>query len=60
MGKAIFCDRCGKLFDKEEIDIRKGKILDFWNEEMIVYLCPKCKEGLEDYVYGKDLNKKKN
>lgn len=58
MGKAIYCDRCGKLFNKAEIDIKKGSLVGFWNEEIIVDLCPKCLSGLDDYVWGEDLIKK--
>lgn len=54
MGKAIYCDRCGKLFNTSEIDIKRGKLVGFWNEDIVVDLCPECRSGLENYVYGDD------
>lgn len=57
MGNAIYCDRCNKLFNTAEIDVRHGKLADFWGEDIEVDLCPECLSGLDDYVHGEDLNK---
>ncbi len=59
MGKAIFCDRCNELFNAREVDVKSGKLVDFWNEDMEVDLCPICRSSVEEHVFGMDIKKKK-
>lgn len=59
MGNAIFCDRCNRLFNQREIDVKRGKLVGFWNEDMEVDLCPECRNSLEEHAFGEDIKKKK-
>ncbi len=60
MGKAYYCDRCGKLQDDEEIESKEVVISGIFNEDVKVMLDENCARGIEDYVYGNDLKKIKN
>lgn len=59
MGKAVYCDRCGDLFNTSEIEVKKVRINGAFNEELVVDLCIECARNIEGYVYGDDLKKKK-
>jgi len=59
MGNAVYCDRCGKLFNTSEVDVDNVTINGVFNNDLIVDLCKDCGRGIEDYVYGIDLKKKK-
>ena len=58
MGRAIYCDRCNKLFNTAEINIKKGKIVGLWNNDLIFDMCPECRDALEMFIYGDDLKQK--
>ena len=59
MGKAYYCDRCGKLQDAEEFKPKEVIISGAFNEYLKVILDENCAREIEDFVYGNDLKKKK-
>jgi hypothetical protein len=59
MGEAMYCDRCGKLFNTSEIEVKKVKICGVFNEDLECDLCMGCARGIEGYVYGDDLKKRR-
>lgn len=50
MSKAIYCDRCKKIFP--ETKIKNGKLVGFWSEELEFDFCENCITKVESYCYG--------
>lgn len=51
MSKAVYCDRCGKLFQEGVIKQVKIQFLGYASEEeMLLDLCEKCHDKLEDFI----------
>ena len=59
MGLAYYCDRCDELFDDAEIPKHKVIISGAFTEPLEPMLCFGCAKGIEGYVEGDDLKKKK-
>lgn len=59
MGKAIYCDRCNRLMNKNIGHIRNFRIVGLWNEDMKLDFCDECRSELDEFVHGDDLKKKK-
>ena len=59
MGKAYYCDRCGKLQDESELESCEVVISGVFNEDLKVTMDIGCAREIEDFVYGDDLKKKK-
>lgn len=57
MGRAYTCDRCGKLFKKEDWADKVSVILengnpfgiDFGNTQLYISLCPKCRAEFQKW-----------
>lgn len=60
MGDAIYCDRCKALINRNTGNIHNFKIVELWNEDMILDFCDGCRPKLDSFVHGDDLKKKKD
>jgi len=54
MGKAIYCDRCGKLFNSSEVEMYKIKVSGAFNEDLTADFCEGCKSEIEGFLQGDD------
>ena len=59
MGKAYYCDRCGRLQNESELESKEVIISGVFNEDLKVIMDVGCARDIEDFVYGNDLKKKK-
>lgn len=59
MGKAYYCDRCGKLRNEAELESKEVVISGIFNEDLKVLMDIGCAREIEQFVYGEDLKKKK-
>jgi len=57
MGKAYYCDRCGELFNTAEVTCYKIVVSMGYSEEIKVDFCSECRDKIEDFLYGNDIEK---
>jgi len=59
MGKAIYCDRCGELFNTSEVECYKIIVSMNNYDDLKVDFCQGCRNQIESFLYGDELKKQK-